>query len=655
MPEWRDEILKQFNPGIQAITVVADPDGLLTETRLSQALTNRGFEILLFEDSIPFRFAFESRYRPRIDAGESVDLVVLYQGDVGSLPYDVLASSRQLSVSLADFFPNFSYPVLKALESQYLDQLHEAQIRFNPGVLGENATKDFILRHVFSIAAELIQTNADLLRMLLRRHYRAVVIPATFIERLVQILTQSGRFQEWPLRELLTDRSLFFAFLQERWVPFLKRSGVEGCEPASPLTVAGPEDLPFDHHEVRVYIDSLFLERMLEPVPCASTPEGWAAIGVKRDPEQDRRNRLAGLLDIAKRDLPSEDSRYTDWLSFARTWAEILAANGEMHSNAKSRVADRLVEIRQRIDLAFGAWMQPRIGSLSSLPASPPVMVHQIARYLAAVRESGRAGRVALVVVDGMAFDQWIVIKHEVVRQCPTWRFDEGAVFAWVPTITCVSRQSIFAGKAPLYFPASIYNTAKEESLWHQFWSDHGIAGQDVAYLKNLGEARTLEKVEEACSTVKVFGAVVNKVDLIMHGMELGTVGMHNQVRQWADEGFFAGLLDLLLTKGFMVFITADHGNVEAVGCGSPKEGLTAELRGERARIYSEPILRAAVASRFPGAIAWKPIGLPDDFLPLIASERQAFVQSGLRTVAHGGVAMEEVVVPFVHVIGDPT
>jgi hypothetical protein len=34
--------------------------------------------------------------------------------------------------------------------------------------------------------------------------------------------------------------------------------------------------------------------------------------------------------------------------------------------------------------------------------------------------------KVALVVVDGMAQDQWILIRRELARQRPTWRFDEG-------------------------------------------------------------------------------------------------------------------------------------------------------------------------------------------------------------------------------------
>lgn len=194
MPDWRADILKEFTPGVEPITVVADPDGLLTEPRLSQTVTEKGFEVLFFEDSISFRFAFESRYRPRLDAREDVDLVVVHKGDrgvVSDLPYDILAKGRQLSFSLGDIFPHSSYPVLRCLDSQYLDQLYEAQVRFTPGILRENSTKDFILRHVFSIAPELIKTNSDLLRTLLRRHYRPQVIAPEFIIRLAEVMSQS--------------------------------------------------------------------------------------------------------------------------------------------------------------------------------------------------------------------------------------------------------------------------------------------------------------------------------------------------------------------------------------------------------------------------------------------------------------------------------
>jgi hypothetical protein len=58
----------------------------------------------------------------------------------------------------------------------------------------------------------------------------------------------------------------------------------------------------------------------------------------------------------------------------------------------------------------------------------------------------------------------------------------------------------------------------------------------------------------------------VDKVDKIMHGMQMGTAGMHNQVRQWAKRPYLNMLLDLLLDLGFRVYLTSDHGNIEAIG-----------------------------------------------------------------------------------------
>ena len=65
MPDWRDRILKALTPGVARLTLAADPDGLLLEATLLEAIRERGFEIVTFEDSIAFRFDYESRLRSR--------------------------------------------------------------------------------------------------------------------------------------------------------------------------------------------------------------------------------------------------------------------------------------------------------------------------------------------------------------------------------------------------------------------------------------------------------------------------------------------------------------------------------------------------------------------------------------------------------------
>jgi hypothetical protein len=145
-----------------------------------------------------------------------------------------------------------------------------------------------------------------------------------------------------------------------------------------------------------------------------------------------------------------------------------------------------------------------------------------------------------------------------------------------------------------------------------------------------------------------VVGLVVDKVDKIMHGMQLGSAGMHNQIKQWCQSGFLAALVGQLLEYGYEVWLTADHGNIQCDGKGRPSEGVIAETRGERVRVYPTPELRAQVAGAFPFAHEWQPVGLPADYFPLVAGGHDAFVNPGCTIVGHGGIAIEEVIVPLV-------
>jgi hypothetical protein len=254
-------------------------------------------------------------------------------------------------------------------------------------------------------------------------------------------------------------------------------------------------------------------------------------------------------------------------------------------------------------------------------------------------------------MVDGLAMDQWVVMREALVSRGPGFRFREQAVFAWIPSITSVSRQAAFAGKPPLFFPNSIQTTEKEHPLWVQFWSDQGLTHNEIVYAKGLGDG-DLESISEKLShpRARVAGVVIDKIDKIMHGMELGTAGMHNQVRQWAQQPYLNKLLDLLLDRGFHVYLTSDHGNIEAEGCGRPTEGAIADYRGERVRIYPDMNLRSKIKECFPASLEWNPVGLPDDYLALLAPDRKAFVRGNERTVCHGGISIEELIVPFVQV-----
>ena len=663
MSSWRDQILKEFTPKVARLTLVADPDGLLLEEGILEGIRERGFELIPFEDHIAFRYAYESKFRSRWDRGEHTDLVVVLRSqasDLSGLPYDLLQAGRRLSFNLGDIFPNLSYPVVTALDRGDLDALYEAQKRHAPGQLGDNATKEFVLRHVFEIAPELVKQPSDLLRVLLRRHYRGQRIPADLDGRFIQLLRQNNVFDDWPLETLVADREAFFAFLQERWPIFLDReaakgtSGVREDEKPYGLSIEGPVELPFDHHDIRVYIDNLFVEGLLHSIPhehADTLSKTWVGIGVRTAPIEDRSRRLGKLIDSLEASIPAEDARHTDWFHFARGWAEtILLANDQAEAISEP-TDERIKNLQAQVDAGFAAWLFKRYAGLVNLPPVPPVMLHHLPRFLARQMGEDRHAKIALIVVDGLALDQWLVVREALATKQPGLRFREQAVFAWIPSLTSVSRQATFAGKAPIFFPNSIQTTDKEPALWAQFWADQGLMPNEVVYLKGLGDGG-LENVSEALShpRARVAGLVVDKVDKIMHGMEMGTAGMHNQVCQWAKQPYLNTLLDLLLDRGFRVYLTSDHGNLEAEGCGRPSEGAVADLRGERVRIYPDAALRGKVKERFPAALEWGTVGLPEDYLALLAPARQAFVQEKQCIVSHGGVSVEELIVPLIQI-----
>ena len=667
---WRDPILAHFTADIARVarlTVVADPDELLTEQGVVDGIRRRGFEIIPFDDNVAFRYAYERRFRQAWDAGKATTLVVVLRAarsDIRGLPFDLVQQAerdrRLLSFSLGDLFPSLAPHVLSDLDRGDFDLVSAAIHLFKPDPLGENATRDFLLRNVFRLDPVQIQTDADLLRSLLRRHYSGKVIPKSLDDRLIHLLRSAGRWQDWPLEQIVPSRASFMEFLQERWPIFLRQKlerpadGLrEEPEPFG-LQFSGPKDLPFDHDDVRVYIDNLFTDGLLLPATCVprSLVQGtWMAVGVAGSDAEDQLLRFRKLLDMVESGMPALDSDHQAWVLAAARWAEVVALRWSVAGETADK--ERFLAAHIGIEQRFHDWMDRHYASLHSLSFLPrPVMLHQIPRYMAhrLARRNGTS-RLAVVVVDGLAMDQWTVVRQHM--PVGKWGTEEFGLFAWVPTLTSVSRQSIFAGDPPFFFGSSLDTTRKEEQHWMRFWEDRGLRKGDTVYAcqgtledDDAFIRRIQEKID--LPRCRVAGIVVGTIDQMLHGSVMGTDGMHASVRHWAKRGALWRLLDVLLDREFDVILTADHGNVEGIGIGKPNVGVTADERGERVHVFSDAILRTNVAATLPDTIEWPSIGLPEDYLALIAPSLRAFIGEGKRTVAHGGICIEEAIVPFV-------
>lgn len=260
-----------------------------------------------------------------------------------------------------------------------------------------------------------------------------------------------------------------------------------------------------------------------------------------------------------------------------------------------------------------------------------PRSVNKILPYLSFKHTA--EDKVALIVVDGMAYWQYLVLREKLMAEGVTP--SDSAIFAWIPTITMLSRQAIFRGDEPVLDYKQ--NPASEEKLWTAWWTAKGIPSSDIIY--NYGDAEP-----DTWSTTRRLAMVSVTLDEVMHISEAPDL-LLACTEAWARH--FARTITSLWQKGFTIYITTDHGNVLSTGTGALTSAEKTHLfadgsRGARHLIYEDVtpmqgFLSAHDASSFLVHDNW-----------LVYRDEQAFYKAGKRQITHGGSHLLEVAIPFI-------
>jgi len=364
----------------------------------------------------------------------------------------------------------------------------------------------------------------------------------------------------------------------------------------------------------------------------ASAPElpHWTTLGAT-DPDPDV---LIQQLLAVEPSLPVDAAT---WIDVAAWWGQVRAAVALQPNPPPS--ADAAWEAWERLDTEFAIWLQKSYGGTLLSSSSTPRALHQIAPFLARRVDAG--AQIVLVVVDGMGFAQWQQLRTTIGIKV----LHSTGCFAMIPTLTTNSRQAIFAGALPIEFADTITTTSAEPRRWTSFWSEHGLAERDVSFTRTLG----VDSTDVPDLKGRAVGVVINAVDEMLHGAEvLGDRQVASGVELWARAGFLKTLIGRAANSGYEVWMTSDHGNLPTVPGHTLREGQTVyDAAGTRVRLYPNETLRARSAEF---GIVWNPPGYPRGTrCPLFAGGRTGFHSGGSR-VSHGGLSIDEVIVPFAQV-----
>lgn len=282
--------------------------------------------------------------------------------------------------------------------------------------------------------------------------------------------------------------------------------------------------------------------------------------------------------------------------------------------------------------------------------------------------------KVVLIVFDNFRYDQWKVISHELSGE---FSFEEELYYSILPTATQYARNAIFSGLMP----------NKIAEMFPELWVD-----EDEEEGKNLNEAPLIQtqidryrrrdsfayhKINDAQGAERLVSqfrqfenndlnvVVVNFIDLLSHArtesktlreLAADEAAYRSVTLTWFRHSPLRELFSLLAESDYKVVITTDHGSIrvnspiKVVGDRNVNTNLryklgktlnynpreVYEIKDPRKVLLPSPNVSTAYI------FAWGDnfFAYPNNYNYYVSYYRDTF--------QHGGISMEEMIVPFI-------
>ena len=246
----------------------------------------------------------------------------------------------------------------------------------------------------------------------------------------------------------------------------------------------------------------------------------------------------------------------------------------------------------------------------------------------------GKEQKIALICFDGMGVAEWQVLRRYLRGY--NFTFSEKYMFALIPTMTKISRSGIYYGDAQSVYSLSSPNENKQFS---DFFNDRKCGFYREG---ELGHEDDLLGIELA-------SVIYNFFDDIGHHTQLpqGEVSKDlyfQNLQNYLEKSKIKDELLLLKRLGYKLYFCSDHGCVAAQGNGQKIDKYLIEEASKRATLISQTQL-----ADFYDVDHYE-VPFVKNKVALLAKGRTIFASKKVREISHGGITLEELIVPFVEI-----
>lgn len=243
--------------------------------------------------------------------------------------------------------------------------------------------------------------------------------------------------------------------------------------------------------------------------------------------------------------------------------------------------------------------------------------------------------KAAIIVMDGMSEFDWMILKRSFTGIC----YRQSAAFAMIPSTTSISRQCLLSGKYPSQL-VEPWKQSKEKNEFYECARKYGYKDNQIGYERGY-DARF-------SAFVKCGAVIILDIDELVHAQYQGRIGMLNDDTVLMKQNKLAGLTKRLLQDGFDVYITADHGNTPCTGLGRlTGSGVEVETRSHKMVVLKDFANKDSLIERY-GLLEYPKYYLPKHYDYLICNVGDSLDIKGENVMTHGGISLDEVVVPFI-------